>query len=124
MEMLPGGGLLSGGGLAGLMTGVAGGSTLMTAGLAGLMLPLLMGGFQGLFAGISGNGQNLPKGPAADVQAAILAFKFFGSGIHGHVSYHDTPWGIGPQTFIDLGIQHAATGGSNPRRRLKQKRPL
>jgi hypothetical protein len=113
MEMLPGGSLLTGGGLAGLMTGVAGGSTLMTAGLAGFMLPLFMGGFQGLFAGISGNGQNMPKGPAADVQAAILALKFFGSGIHGHVSYHDTPWGIGPQTYIDLGIQHSRDWGLN-----------
>jgi hypothetical protein len=112
MEMLPGGGLLGGGGLPGILTGVAGGSTAMTMGLAGLMLPLIIGGFQGLIAGVSGNGQNLPKGPAADAQAAILALKFFGSGIRGHVSYHVDQWGIGPQTYIDLGIQHSNDWGA------------
>lgn len=108
------GGLLGGGGLdpAALLTSVAGGATPVTPGIAGLILPLLLGGFEGLIAGISGNGENLPKGPAADVQAAILALKFFGSGTAPHLAYHSTPWGIGPQTFLQLGIQHMADWGS------------
>jgi len=107
------GGILGGGANpASLITGVAGGSIGLTAGLVPLMLPLLLGSFEGLIDGISGNGANLPTGPAADVQAAILALKFFGSGTAPHLSYHDTPWGIGPQTFLQLGIQHAADWGS------------
>ncbi|OBL08217.1 hypothetical protein A5646_12840 [Mycobacterium sp. 1245499.0] len=106
------GGLLGGGSPASLITGVAGGSIGLTAGLVPLMLPLLVGGFEGLIDGISGNGTNLPTGPAADVQAAILALKFFGSGTAPHISYHNTTWGPGPQTFLQLGIQHAADYGS------------
>lgn len=107
------GGLLGGGASpASLITGVAGGSIGLTAGLVPLMLPLLLGGFEGLIDGISGNGVNLPKGPAADVQAAILALKFFGSGTAPHITYDSVPWGIGPQTFLDLGIQHANDWGS------------
>jgi hypothetical protein len=110
------GGLLGGlfGGLdaASLLTSVAGGSTMVTPGIASLILPLLLGGFEGLIDGISGNGTNLPKGPAADVQAAILALKFFGSGTAPHLAYHATPWGIGPQTFLQLGVQHAQDWGS------------
>lgn len=106
------GGLLGGGSPASLITGVAGGSIGLTAGLVPLMLPLLLGSFEGLIAGIAGNGTNLPTGPAADVQAAILALKFFGSGTAPHISYHDTAWGPGPQTFLQLGIQHAADWGS------------
>lgn len=100
-------------GILGLMGGLAGGSMIPSVGLIGMLLPILEGGFGGLVSGIGGNGQNLPPGIAADVQAAILALKFFGSGIHGHVSYHDTPWGIGPQTYLDLGIQHALDWGRN-----------
>lgn len=106
------GGLLGGGSPASLITGVAGGSIGLTAGLVPLMLPLLLGSFEGLIAGIAGNGTNLPTGPAADVQAAILALKFFGSGTAPHISYHDTAWGPGPQTFLQLAIQHAADYGS------------
>jgi hypothetical protein len=112
------GGLLGGGLLGGLLgggsllTSVAAGSTLVTPGIAGLILPLLLGGFEGLIDGISGNGTNLPSGPAADVQAAILALKFFGAGTGPHLAYHATPWGIGPQTFLQLGIQHAADYGN------------
>lgn len=106
------GGLLGGGSPASLITGVAGGSIGLTAGLVPLMLPLLVGGFEGLIDGIAGNGTNLPTGPAADVQAAILALKFFGSGTAPHISYHDTAWGVGPQTFLQLGIQHANDWGS------------
>jgi hypothetical protein len=73
---------------------------------------VLESGFQGLIAGISGNGSNLPPGVAADVQAAILALKFYGSGIWPHVHYHDTPWGSGPQTYLQLGIQHANDWGT------------
>ena len=108
------GGLLGGGGLSPVstLTGLAGGAALSPA-LALAFLPLLMGGFQGLLAGISGNGQDLPKGPGADVQAMILALKFFGSGTAPHIHYHDTPWSShGPQTFLQLGIQHAADWGS------------
>lgn len=96
--------------------GLAGGfltnvTTMNVAGIATMILPLLVGMLPGLMAGIGGNGQNLPAGPAADAQAAILALKFYGSGIRGHVSYGDTPWGFGPQTYIDLGIQHANDWG-------------
>lgn len=105
---------LFGGGLTGsLLTGVAGGSTVLTAGLVGLLLPVLESGFTGLLSGISGNGANLPPGVAADVQAAILALKFFGSGTAGHISYHNTPWSPNsPQTYLQLGIQHAADWGA------------
>lgn len=106
------GGLLGGGSPGSLITGVASGSIGLTAGLVPLMLPLLLGSFEGLIDGIAGNGTNLPTGPAADVQAAILALKFFGSGTAPHISYHNTAWGPGPQTFLQLAIQHAADWGS------------
>lgn len=122
---LLGGGLLGGGsggilgGILGaganplsLITGIAGGSIGLTGGMVGMILPLLLGGFEGLIDGISGNGTNLPTGPAADVQAAILALKFFGSGTAPHLAYWNTPWGIGPQTYLQLGIQHAADWAS------------
>jgi hypothetical protein len=94
----------------GLLQGAAGGGSII--GLVPLLIPLLLGSFQGLIGGIAGNGSNLPAGPAADVQAAILALKFFGSGTAPHISYHDTPWGPGPQTFLQLGTQHCADWGS------------
>lgn len=97
----------------GLLTSLAGGQLALTAGLVGLLLPVLEGGFQGLIAGISGNGSNLPAGVAADVQAAILALKFFGSGTAPHLSYQNTAWSPnGPQTYLELGIQHANDWGA------------
>lgn len=101
-----------GGSALGLLTGVAGGATALTGSLVGLLLPLLESGFEGLIDGISGNGSNLPPGAAADVQAAILALKFYGSGIAPHLAYHTTRWGSGPQTYLQLGIQHANDFGS------------
>ncbi|ORB81789.1 hypothetical protein [Mycobacterium timonense] len=98
--------------LGGILTWLSAGTTVLTAGLAGLLLPVFESAFAGLIAGISGNGSNLPPGIAADMQAAILALKFYGSGIRGHVSYHDTPWGSGPQTYLQLGVQHANDYGS------------
>lgn len=108
------GGSLLGGGMSAqsIVAGLAGGSMIATPALAGMLLPVLLGGFQGLVSGISGNGANLPTGVAADVQAAILALKFFGSGTAPHISYGSTPWGIGPQTFLDLAIQHANDWGA------------
>jgi hypothetical protein len=97
---------------AGLLAGV---TTKNVGALATLLLPLLEGAFSGLIPGVSGNGSNLPPGAAADVQAAILALKFYGSNIAPHVSYHNTAWGHGPQTYLQLGIQHAADwGGRTP----------
>lgn len=113
----PAGGGLLGSVLGGLnvgsiLTDIAGGSLVLTPGLVGLLLPVLESGFTGLLDGITTNGVELPVGIAADVQAALLALKFYGGGIHGHVSYHDTPWGVGPQTYLELGIQHANDWGS------------
>lgn len=95
------------GGFAPILGGIAGGSTVLTAGLVTLLLPILGSAFQGLISGVSGNGSNLTPGVAADVQAAILALKFFGSGTAPHIGYHATNWGSGPQTFLQLGMQHA-----------------
>lgn len=112
------GGILTGvlgGGASGasLLTGIASGSTLLTPTLAGLLLPVLVGGFEGILSGALGNGSNLPPGVAADAQAAVLALKFYGGGIQGHLTYHANPWSANsPQTFLQLGIQHAADWGS------------
>ena len=108
----PLGGLLGSTGVS-LLQGVASGQTMLTLGLAGLLLPLLEGGFTGLLDGITGNGVDLPAGVAADVQAAILALKFYGSGTWPHIHYHDQPWSAnGPQTYLQLGIQHANDWGT------------
>lgn len=107
-----GGGLLGGGSLPSMLLGIAAGGPLSPA-LALAILPLLLGGFQGLLDGITTNGVDLPKGPAADVQAMVLALKFYGSGIAGHLHYHDTPWSShGPQTYLQLGIQHVNDWGA------------
>jgi len=85
----------------------------LTLGLAPLLLPLLEGSFTGLLDGITGNGADLPVGVAADVQAAILALKFFGSGVWPHLHYHDQPWSPNsPQTYLQLAIQHANDWGT------------
>jgi hypothetical protein len=108
----PLGGLLGSTGVS-LLQGVASNPTTLTLGLATLLLPLLEGGFTGLIDGISGDGVNLPAGVAADVQAAILALKFYGSGIWPHVHYEDETWSAnGPQTYLQLGIQHANDWGT------------
>lgn len=104
--------IFGGAGGMGLISGIASGSTLLTGGIAALLLPILLGGFQGLISGVSGNGANLPAGVAADVQAAILALKFFGSGTGPHLAYHVATWGPTPQTFLQLGIQHLADWGN------------
>jgi len=107
----PLGGLLGSTGVS-LLLGVASGQTVLTLGLVGLLLPLLEGGLTGLLDGITGNGVNMPPGVAADVQAAILALKFYGSGIWPHIHYHDQPWSPnGPQTYLQLAIQHANDWG-------------
>lgn len=98
-------------GLAGSLLG--GVTTGNVAGIGMVILPLLIGMLPGLIGGISGNGQNLPPGAGADVQAAILALKFYGSGIAGHIHYHDTPWSPNTsQTYLQLGIQHANDWGA------------
>jgi hypothetical protein len=94
-----------------LLGGIAAGAIALTPVLVGFLLPILESGFTGLLDGIASNGANLPPGIAADVQAAVLALKFYGSGIAGHLHYHDTRWGIGPQTYLQLGIQHCADWG-------------
>ncbi|MCV7174894.1 hypothetical protein [Mycolicibacterium sphagni] len=97
----------------GLLTSIAGGAMPLTASLVGLLLPVLESGFQGLLAGVGSNGTALPAGPAADVQAAVLALKFYGGGIQGHVTYHSTAWSPNsPQTYLQLGVQHAADWGA------------
>lgn len=102
------GGLL-GGGDAGLLSGVLGGSTALTVPIAGALLGLVTG----LIGGITSDGDNLQPGVEADTEAAILALKFFGGGIQGHLTYHVNPWSANSgQTYLQLGIQHAADWGS------------
>jgi hypothetical protein len=107
------------GGLAGaavnpgaLLSGVAAGSVALTPALMAFLLPVLESAFTGLVDGVGSDGVDMPAGIGADVQAAILALRFYGSGIQAHVSYHNTPWGHGPQTYLQLAIQHAADYGS------------
>jgi len=108
----PLGGLLGSTGVA-LLQGVASNPTTLTLGLATLLLPLLEGSFTGLVDGITGNGADLSAGVAADVQAAILALKFFGSDVWPHIHYHDQPWSPNsPQTYLQLAIQHANDWGT------------
>lgn len=91
--------------LGGLLGGIINGNTLLTIPIAGLLIALV----EGLIAGIGGFGTNVEPGVEADTEAAILALKFFGGGIQGHLTYHVNPWsGNSPQTFLQLGIQHAA----------------
>lgn len=95
--------------LGGLLGGIINGNTILTIPVAGLIIALI----EGLIAGIQGYGQNIEPGVDADTQAAVLALKFFGGGIQGHLTYDVDPWsGNSPQTFLQLGIQHAADYGS------------
>lgn len=69
--------------------------------LAGMLLPVLMSALPGL---IGGQGGEL-TGPAAAVQAAVIALKFALSGTAPHINYH--AWEVWPgQTYLGLAIQH------------------
>lgn len=69
--------------------------------MAGVLLPVLMSALPGL---IGGHGGEL-TGPAAAVQAAIIALKFAVSGTAAHINYH--AWEVWPgQTYLGLAIQH------------------
>ncbi|OCB59154.1 hypothetical protein A5722_05210 [Mycobacterium vulneris] len=71
------------------------------AALAGVLLPVLVSALPGLITGQQGE----LTGPAAAVQAAIIALKFAASGTAAHVNYH--AWEVWPgQTYLGLGIQH------------------
>lgn len=95
--------------LGGLLGGIINGNTILSIPIAGLLIALI----EGLIAGIQGYGQNIEPGVEADTQAAIIALKFFGGGIVGHLTYDVDPWsGNSPQTFLQLGIQHAADWGT------------
>ncbi|MGE2714181.1 hypothetical protein ACQI4L_09000 [Mycolicibacterium litorale] len=74
------------------------------AGLAPVLLPLLIGMLPGLIGGI-GAPNNTLTGPAAAVQAAIIAMKFLIAGTAPHINYH--AWEVWPgQTYLGLAIQH------------------
>lgn len=105
-------------GILDIFSAVASGSMVLTAGLVAILGPILESALSGLMAGIGSNGTIMVPGIAADVQAAILALKFFGSGIAPHCQYHTAAWGIGPQTYLQLGIQHAADWANRVQVRL------
>ncbi|MEN4400035.1 hypothetical protein [Mycolicibacterium conceptionense] len=72
------------------------------AAMAGVLLPVLVSTLAGLVGGATG-GQL--TGPAAAVQAAIIALKFAASGTAAHINYH--AWEVWPgQTSLGLAIQH------------------
>lgn len=69
--------------------------------MAGVLLPILMSVLPGLIGGQAGE----LTGPAAAVQAAIIALKFAVSGTAAHINYH--AWEVWPgQTYLGLAIQH------------------
>lgn len=69
--------------------------------LAGMLLPILMSALPGLMGGQAGE----LTGPAAAVQAAIIALRFAVSGTAAHINYH--AWEVWPgQTYLGLAIQH------------------
>lgn len=71
------------------------------AALASVLLPVLVSALPGL---ITGHGGEL-TGPAAAVQAAIIALRFALSGTAAHINYH--AWEVWPgQTYLGLAIQH------------------
>lgn len=71
------------------------------AAMAGVLLPVLLSTLPGL---LGGNPNEL-TGPAAAVQAAIIALKFAASGTAAHINYH--AWEVWPgQTYLGLAIQH------------------
>lgn len=85
--------------LAQLGTGALSGNP---AAMAGVLLPVLVSTLTGLVGGAAG-GQL--TGPAAAVQAAIIALKFAASGTAAHINYH--AWEVWPgQTYLGLAIQH------------------
>lgn len=72
------------------------------AAMAGVLLPVLASTLTGLVGGAAG-GQL--TGPAAAVQAAIIALKFAASGTAAHINYG--AWEVWPgQTYLGLAIQH------------------
>lgn len=76
------------------LKGLAGGVN----GLAQVFLPMLIDMLPGLMAG-------KPTGPAAAVQAAIIALRFLAAGTGPHIRYHlDEIWP--GATYLDLAIQH------------------
>lgn len=71
------------------------------AAAAAVMLPALTATLPGL----AGADPARLSGPAAAVQAAIIALRFAASGTAAHVNYH--AWEVWPgQTYLDLAIQH------------------
>ncbi|MFN6543929.1 hypothetical protein [Mycolicibacterium nivoides] len=71
------------------------------AAMAGVLLPVLMSSLPGLIGGQAGE----LTGPAAAVQAAIIALRFAASGTAAHINYH--AWEVWPgQTYLGLAIQH------------------
>ncbi|MCG7610325.1 hypothetical protein [Mycobacterium sp. CnD-18-1] len=69
--------------------------------LAGVLLPVLVSALPGL-AGAQGGELT---GPAAAVQAAIIALRFAASGTAPHINYH--AWEVWPgQTYLGLAVQH------------------
>lgn len=82
------------------------GSTIPTdpVSLLGVVLPLFLGMLPGLIAAAGGNTAKL-IGPAAALQAAIIALKFLAAGTGPHIRYHiDEVWP--GQTYVGLGTQH------------------
>lgn len=79
----------------------AGALTANPVALAGVLLPILMSALPGLIGGQAGE----LTGPAAAVQAAIIALRFAVSGTAAHINYH--AWEVWPgQTYLGLAIQH------------------
>lgn len=71
------------------------------AAMAGVLLPVLASTLTGLIGPAGGQ----LTGPAAAVQAAIIALKFAASGTAAHINYH--AWEVWPgQTYLGLAIQH------------------
>lgn len=69
--------------------------------MAGVLLPVLMSALPGLMGGQGGE----LTGPAAAVQAAIIALRFAVSGTAAHINYH--AWEVWPgQTYLGLAVQH------------------
>ncbi|QBI97271.1 endolysin [Mycobacterium phage Kevin1] len=71
------------------------------AAAAAMLLPALTATLPGL----TGADPARPSGPAAAVQAAIIALRFAASGTAPHINYH--AWEVWPgQTYLGLAIQH------------------
>lgn len=84
-----------------LGTGLLTGSPIA---MAGALLPLLTSMLPGLISAGGGNPGAL-TGPAAAVQAAVIALRFAASGTAPHIQYHlDEVWP--GQTYLGLAVQH------------------